>query len=70
MFNKANQIPLPQQYYGAGIYHLISRHLDLLFSNFETEEHVGCSVLVTILEVMVSIPDRDSRYNYAFFCPS
>jgi len=61
MFNKANQIPLPQQYYVAGIYHIISRHIDLLFSIFEAEEPVGCSVLVTILEVMGSIPDRDSR---------
>ena len=45
MLNIANQIPRPQKPYVAGIYHLISRHVDL-FPIFETEEPVGCNVLV------------------------
>jgi hypothetical protein len=47
MLNIANQISRPQQYYVADIYHLISRHIDLLFPIFENEEPVGCSVLLS-----------------------
>jgi hypothetical protein len=46
MLKIAHQISLPQQFYVAGIYHIISRHIDPLFPIFETEEPVGCSVLV------------------------
>jgi len=47
MLNRANQIYLPQQSYVTGIYHLIPRHIELLFPIFETEEPVGCSVTVS-----------------------